>query len=155
MYFFSLYSNLFLKSSHKCYNTIQYEQILIRYLNIKLRMCLDMFRIYHSFFFIDCLFRQIWRFWKWKYFDSQIFYDRKFYFPFCSLQPEWNILQVKFSLQVLYLFKTWVTWSHFPIQNEMKLLPWQTECLHSSKKNTFTAPFWIVLPANIGDILKP
>ena len=60
-----------------------------------------------SFFFFDCLLRQIWRFWKWKwkYFDS-----RKFYFHFLlrpSLQSKWNILQVKFSSQVLYLFKTW------------------------------------------------
>ena len=74
------------------------------------------FKMNYSFFFIACLLRQIWRFWKWKYFDSKcgfsqkIIQDRKSYFHFLScpsLQPKWNILQVKFSSRVLYLFKTW------------------------------------------------
>ena len=93
------------------------------------------FKMNDSFFFIDCLLRQIWRVWKWKYFDSKCWFqskkiiqDRKFYFHFLScpsLQPKWNILQVKFSSQVLYLFKTW---SHFESvsnskRNETPFLP--------------------------------
>ena len=63
---------------------------------------------------------------------------RKFYFHFLSRPSLQHRNRAFYKLNSLHKFfiylKLGVTWSHFPIQNEMKLLPWQTNCLHSANK---------------------
>ena len=117
-----------------------------------------MVRKYNSFFFIACLLRQIWRFWKWKYFHSRCCFQQKNYLKignfistFCHVL-RYNRNGTFYKLNSLHEFfinlKLGVTWSHFPIQNEMKLLPWQTNCLHSSNKVPVNLNCELVLPAN-------